>query len=427
MFGRICDNTGGYERSVCRRRKDVMRRSLTRRGLGMTLTLTAVGVLAAATTATAAGASARVSAHSSVSATACAAKPASPARMGRFLGIVQAQQAQKAGCAATTPSRTSNTSDPAIGQPPLLFNGGVVMGTKSTGHVVLTPIFWQPAGHPIDAGYQNVINTYINDVAASSHRLTNVYSMTSEYGGSNGAPLAGIKFGVPLIDTGALPPSGCTVAANDTTGIYADSTGYDACVDDDQVQAEVNRVIGVQGLPADLAHIYLMYLPKHVETCFFPGSTLTSANACTINNQPSTAFCAYHSQATVGGAIYANMPFPIYDSAVGFTCANNGLNGFPVLESPNNNPDADTIISTSSHEAIESITDPEGSAWFDAIGFEIGDECNFVFGPTNGVAGQLFNQVLNGHHYITQEEFSNKDFAVTGLGCKQGEKETNRP
>lgn len=115
------------------------------------------------------------------------------------------------------------------------------------------------------------------------------------------------------------------------------------------------------------------------------------------------------------------------NSATHFTCANNGRNGFPVLESPNGNPDADTIISTTSHEVNESITDPEGTAWFDAIGFEIGDECNFVFGPTNGVAGQLYNQIMNGHHYITQEEFSNKDFAVTGLGCKQGEKERNRP
>ncbi|HLK74957.1 MAG TPA: hypothetical protein VKU77_15065 [Streptosporangiaceae bacterium] len=390
----------------------------------MTLTLTAAGVLAAAT-ATASGASVRASAHSSVSA-ACATS-AGPVRMGRFLGIVQIQQAKAAGCAATNPSGASNTSDRAIGQPPLLFNGGVVMGTKSTGRVVLTPIFWQPAGHPIDAGYQNIINTYLNDVAVSSHRQDNVYSMASEYPGSNGAHLAGIRFGVPIIDTGALPPSGCTVAANDTSNIYADSSGYDACVDDDQVQAEVNRVIGVQGRPADLAHIYVMYLPKHVETCFFPGSTLTNANACTINNQPSAAFCAYHSQATVGGAIYANMPFPIYNSATHFTCANNGRNGFPVLESPNGNPDADTIISTTSHEVIESITDPEGTAWFDAIGFEIGDECNFVFGPTNGVAGQLYNQIMNGHHYITQEEFSNKDFAVTGLGCKQGEKEKNRP
>jgi len=401
----------------------MMKRQFASRSLGTVLTLAAAGVLAAAT-ATAASATATVSAHSSVRAPAACAAQAIPTRMGTFLGIVPVQQAQGSGCQS---SGTIKPSDRAIGMPPLLFNGGPVMSTKSTGRLVLTPIYWEPADHPIDAGYQNITSTYAHDVATASHRKDNVYSITSEYPGSNGNPLTGIKFGTPIVDDGALPASGCTVAAADTANIYADNTGYNACVDDDQVQAEVNRVIAAQGLPADLAHIYIVYLPKHVETCFFPGSTLTNANACTINHEPSAAFCAYHSQATVGGAIYANMAFPIYNSATHFTCANNGRNGFPVLESPNGNPDADTIISTTSHEVIESITDPEGSAWFDAIGFEIGDECNFVFGPTNGVAGQLFNQVMGGHHYITQEEFSNKDFAVTGLGCKQGEKEVNRP
>ena len=388
------------------------------------MTVTAAGVLAAAT-ATSAGAAVAAPAHSVVRApAACAASSAVPVRLGPFLGIVPVQQAQGSSCAATAAVKPS---DRAIGTPPLLFNGGPVMSTKSTGRVVLIPIYWEPADHSIDAGYQNITSTYLHDVAAASHRNDNVYSILTEYSGSNGSMLTGIKFGVPLVDNAPLPPSGCTVAANDTANIYADNTGYNACVDDDQVQAEVNRVIAAAGLPADLAHIYVMYLPKHVETCFFPGSTLTNANACTINHQPSAAFCAYHSQANVGGTIYANMPFPVYESATHFTCANNGRNGFPVLESPNGNPDADTIISTTSHEVSESITDPEGSAWFDSSGFEIGDECNFVFGPTNGVAGKLFNQTLDGHHYITQEEFSNKDFAVTGLGCKQGEKEVNRP
>jgi hypothetical protein len=29
--------------------------------------------------------------------------------------------------------------------------------------------------------------------------------------------------------------------------------------------------------------------------------------------------------------------------------------------------------------------------------------------------------VINGHHYLTQTEFSNKDFANTGLGCLESE------
>jgi hypothetical protein len=36
-----------------------------------------------------------------------------------------------------------------------------------------------------------------------------------------------------------------------------------------------------------------------------------------------------------------------------------------------------------------------------------------------GSPGEFYNQVINGHHYLTQEEFSNQDFAVTKKGCLQ--------
>ena len=87
------------------------------------------------------------------------------------------------------------------------------------------------------------------------------------------------------------------MASTDTRGIYADNSGYNACLDDDQVMAETDSVIAAHGLPHNLSHIYVLFLPKHVESCFFAGSTTTSANACTINYQPSAAYCAYHSQA----------------------------------------------------------------------------------------------------------------------------------
>ena len=71
---------------------------------------------------------------------------------------------------------------------------------------------------------------------------------------------------------------------------------------------------------------------------------------------------------------------------------------------------------------MEAITDPDTSTgWFDSSGFENGDECAYVFGVTQGTSGQFFNQVIDHHHYLTQEEFSNLDFAQTGGGCLQGE------
>jgi hypothetical protein len=94
-----------------------------------------------------------------------------------------------------------------------------------------------------------------------------------------------------------------------------------------------------------------------------------------------------------------------------------------VVESPNGNPDADTEISPTSHEINEAITDPDTeTGWFDQIGFENGDECAYIFGRTRGAPGAFFNQVINGGHFLTQEEFSNNLFNSSGgtAGCLQG-------
>jgi hypothetical protein len=330
------------------------------------------------------------------------------ARVGRFSGIAHAV-AVSGGC------QTSNLSDPAIGTPPLLFHGGPVMGTHSTGPVVITPIFWNPAGHPMDSVYKNILNTYVGDVAAASGLHTNVYSTLNEYFGSNGKIRYSIRFGSPVNDANALPASGCTLSQRDTANIYADGSGYDACLDDDQIIAETDRVVSARGLPRDYGHIYVTFLPKHVESCFFAGSTTKASNFCTINHWPSAAYCAYHSQAP-SGMVYANMPFPVYQSAVGFTCGTE--KDFGAIQAPNDNADADVEVSPTSHEVMEAITDPDTvTGWYDSSGFENGDECAYVFGATQGTAGQLYNQVIGGHHYLTQEEFSNQDFARTGNGC----------
>ena len=106
-------------------------------------------------------------------------------------------------------------------------------------------------------------------------------------------------------------------------------------------------------------------------------------------------------------------------SSVGFTCSSDAV--FPSVQTPNGNADADTEISPSSHEVMEAVTDPDTTTgWFDSSGFENGDECAYVFGTTKGATGAVYNQTINGHHYLTQEEFSNNNFKRTGGGCLQG-------
>jgi hypothetical protein len=386
-----------------------MKTAPTGRGLRAFLAVLVAGLLAIAISAV--GGSARAAVHLSSQATnACKARGV--ARSGHFSGIVHAVPVE-AGC------QLQNTSDAANGTPPLIWHNGPVMGTPSTGPVVVTPIYWNPAGHPMASSYKTVISTYLADVAAASGHHSNVFSTLNEYFGSNGAISYQVRLGAPINDTNALPASGCILNARDTSGIYADNSGYDACLDDAQVAAETERIVTAGGLPRDYGHIYVLFVPKHVETCFYAGSTGTGNNFCTINHERSAAYCAYHNQAA-SGMVYANLSYPIYASSVGYTCGSDAR--FPAIETPNGNPDADTEVSPTSHEIMEAITDPDTvTGWIDSSGYENGDECAYVFGATQGTAGQLYNQVINRHHYLTQEEFSNRDFAKTGLGCLQSE------
>jgi hypothetical protein len=349
---------------------------------------------------------------------ACSTKGGLSPRANHFGGVVSSVPVDLA-C-------VSSDSAPN-GSPPLIWHNGPMMGTNTTGPVVVTPIFWHPAGHPMDAAYESLISRYLGDVAHDSGKHTNVFSTLTEYFGTNGYINYQLREGAPIDDTNPLPANGCILASKDTTGIYADGSGYDACIDDDQVQAETASVVKANHLPVNISHIYVLFVPKHVETCFLPGSTnsLKQGNqACTINHEKSAGYCAYH-YITSNRMIYANLSYPIYHSplsTVAYTCSSDAHSAFGAVQTPNGNADADTEISPTSHEIMEAITDPDTeTGWYDAIGYENGDECAYVYGTPQGTAGTYYNQVINHNHYLTQTEFSNNDFLNTGLGCLQSE------
>jgi len=370
---------------------------------------------------------------------ACASQPG---KVGRFSGIVHAQAISGPACDPT--SRLG-------ADPPLLWGGGPVMANDRTHPITITPIYWEPNspnGSPLyynASRYRNLINQYLADVAAASGSDDNVYSTAIEYPGSNGSNGYNIVRGTPIRDHDLLPKGqGCSVGKLDTTNIYADGSGYTACLDDAQITAEIQNVITALGLPSDYSHEYVMLTPKHVASCFYAGSTANKKNVCTLTHYPSAGYCAYHTMFgpnyPVSGTVYANMPYPIYQSPVGFTCGSDG-GGHGTIESPNYlgdqvDKDADVEISPLSHEIMESITDPNTTnGWFDASGNENGDDCAYVYGAGSGAGGdgsfsdlfgtpgKLYNQTINGDHYITQEEFSNADwFHTNGTGgCVRSE------
>ena len=408
-----------------------MTKAHKRRGLGLALILGAVTALAMTAPMTASAAPAQSAAPAAPPCAISAQQVMSSGHGHHLSGVIIA-----GGLSTNTGACHKPPPEPAYnGTPPLLFNGvgggtcffqpcdhGNVMMTASTGPLVVVPIFWVPSGYSMTASYKNILNSYVADVAKDSGGTQNVFSVANEYFGNNGQIRYSVKLGPVLTDTNPIT-NGCTLDPSDTTGIYADNSGYSACVDDPQLQAEVDSVTAANKLPHDLSHIYVLYLPKGVESCFNPGSSTSTAGGqfCTINHQPTAAYCAYHST-DLKSAVYANMAYPIYASPVGFTCGTDAR--FPAIESPNGNPDADTEVSPLSHEINESITDPDTeTGWYDSTGNENGDDCAYIFGRTRGAPGAFFNQVINGGHFITQQEFSNKVFNGTAgaAACVSGQ------
>ena len=287
---------------------------------------------------------------------------------GKFLGVV--------GHRATGPA--SPGLAPSGGN--LAYNGGPVMHSDAN-----YAIFWEPPGHATTASYKTVVQTYFSSVAADSGKTSNVYSTDTEYydvsGTTRNYVAYNASFGAAFLDTQPYPASGCPSQAGQP------------CLTDAQIAAEVNRVVTANHYPRGLGAVYYVFFPAGVGSCFD-----STTSACSFNY-----FCAYHSSFTAGAAVtlYANMPYA-------------AVPGCDPGQRPSGDP-ADATLNVLSHENNETITDPLGNAWYDAAGNENGDKCNFTFGSVlGGSSGSYFNQLISGHGFWLQEEWSN-----AATGCLQ--------
>lgn len=355
-------------------------------------------------------------AHEGPSTSADSAACASPPPRIDGIGGIQWARPTAAGtnaCASAPASGGAGNATPPSpgfrGSPPTTFHGGAVTGTTTPGELTVTPVYWTPAGFSVPVGYKNLVNQFIADIAADSGKRTNVFSSLTEFTNSVGTHLSyKIHTGTPIVDTTAFPVNGCTP---DSGFIYNDNTGYTKCITNAQLLTEAGNFTTAKGLPKnDLAHLYMYFLPKHVETCF-TSTNGASGGQCSINING--GFCGYH--AFGSPPLVADMNFAVVDSPLGWTCSSDGGSNTGGNQSPNSNIDADTELSITSHEIIETITDPQGNAWFDSAGFENGDECAYVFGDSTSFIGTgltKHNQVINGHFYFIQQEPSNHAFSV---------------
>jgi hypothetical protein len=273
----------------------------------------------------------------------------------------------------------AGTASPFAGTGNLLYHNGPVMLTNKA-----YAIYWIPAGYTVSANYQATIDQFFTDVAADSGKTSNVYwSDTQYYNGARAHIQYKSTFGGSAVDTKALPANGCTDSATRV------------CLSNAQIRNEINSVVTAHGWSRANA-IFFLFTAKGIGSCF-------SGSSCAF-----TTYCAYHSSWNPGAGVtyYANMP---YADTVPSAC--DGGN------KPNND-DADATLNVTSHEHNEAITDPRGNAWYDSSGFENGDKCAWTFGAQlGGTSGHQYNQVINGHHYELQEEWSNQSSrcVLTGL------------
>jgi hypothetical protein len=334
-------------------------------------------------------------------------------------------------CGAPTPGpagvagATTPPASPFRDFPPLSFFGGEVAGTAgSPGELTVTPVYWVPAGdrYSMPSAYEGLINQFVADMAVDNGAVNNVFAALTQYTDKSQARIhPRIHAGAPVTDTGAFPANGC---APDTGVIWRDGTSYSKCITNSQLLSEAKALTTADRLPnQDLAHLYLYFLPEGVETCLGT-SNGAHGGICSINANP--GFCGYH--AFVAPPLVANFNFAVVDSPTGhWTCSSDAGSNTSGNQSPNSNIAADTEISIASHEIAETLTDPTGAAWLDSHGYEVGDECAYIYGDSatfQGTPGRYYNQTIHSHHYFIQEEFSNDDFRATkshAYSCIAGE------
>ena len=247
----------------------------------------------------------------------------------------------------------------------LVYNGGPVEAGGTTNYA----IFWEPtataAVNTVSPTYNSLITRFLSDVGGSS-----LYGVASQYYQVSGGVTTNIAnsstFGGSWVDTSAYPAP--------------------ALLDSD-IQAEVTKAMAAKGWTGGIGHEFFVF-------------TASGEISCASVECSNVVFCAYHSSFTSGSqeVLYANQPY-----------TDTLPTGCQAPSSPNNDIDADSTINVVSHELMETVTDPSvgdsNYAWIDSSGSEIGDKCNFTFGPTDASGADL---VANGHPYIVQQEWSNK-------------------
>jgi hypothetical protein len=278
--------------------------------------------------------------------------------------------------------------------PPLLYHaGGAVMNPWISVYL----IFWVPPTLQTGGATGFTANygtpTILTGAWLANHGILNIatqyyqtVSGTTTYVSNNGG------LGGYYVDTAPYPAAGCTDPSP--------ATLPGNCLTDAQIQAEIARVMGINGWTGAMNNVFMLL------TSSGEGSCIDSTNAVCAY-VPTTGYCGYHSFFSLAGqnVIYANIPF-----------GNPNACQAPGQTTPND-PNGDLAANVISHEIMEAAADPLLNAWFDSSGNEIGDLCAFKFGSnTWGSGAGAGNQMWNGFIFELQQEYDNHAAACVQVG-----------
>ena len=151
-------------------------------------------------------------------------------------------------------------------------------------------IFWQPSGSALgyDPGYQTQFEQFLARVAADSRQPTNVYSLTGQYTDANGPAVYDSTYGGAVLAIDPLPANGCSEPP--LTG-----PGWSVCLEDSQLESEIQHVVLTDHLPTTSRDVYFLVMPNGMGTC-----ETTGPENCALGGGADGSFCGYHSSTPDG-------------------------------------------------------------------------------------------------------------------------------
>jgi hypothetical protein len=167
-------------------------------------------------------------------------------------------------------------------------------------------------------------------------------------------------------------------------GTATNSGTYGTRLTDSNILSVVTSAISSGALPLDANGVYFVLTDKTV--------TATSGFC--------TQYCGWHSNASYSGK---DIKYSFVGNPETQCPSGCGVNS-PTL---NGTPGADAMASIFTHELEESVTDPDGNAWYSlSSGMENGDKCAWNFGTTSTASnGAKYNQTIGGLHFLIQQNW----------------------